>query len=72
MDANNFFLENVLPIIVAILIAVIVIMIWLIPTFCSRRNENAKPILWLNIFLGWIPFIWIVLLLAALLGKKKS
>ena len=65
-------IENTMIIAVVILIVIILITIWLIPIFCSRKNENATAILWINLFLGWIPIIWLVLLLAALLGKKKS
>ena len=68
---TSFSLETILPVIVGIIVISILLLIWLIPIFCSRGNENAKSILWLNIFLGWIPIIWLVLLLAALLGKKK-
>ncbi|MBR6163273.1 hypothetical protein IKQ26_05255 [bacterium] len=48
------------------------IVVWFIPVFCSRGNENANKILWLTIFLGWIPLVWLVLLIAALLGRKKN
>lgn len=65
-------IENAMIIAGVILIVIILITIWLIPIFCSRKNENATAILWINLFLGWIPIIWLVLLLAALLGKKKS
>lgn len=65
-------IENTMIIAGVILIVIILITIWLIPIFCSRKNENATAILWINLFLGWIPIIWLVLLLAALLGKKKS
>lgn len=65
-------IENTMIIAGVILIVIILITIWLIPIFCSRKNENATAILWINLFLGWIPVIWLVLLLAALLGKKKS
>ena len=65
-------IENTMIIAGVILIVIILITIWLIPIFCSRKNENATAILWINLFLGWIPIIWLVLLLAALLGKNKS
>lgn len=72
MNENQILLENTMMIAGVILIVIIFITIWLIPIFCSRKNENATAILWINLFLGWIPVIWIVLLLAALLGKKKN
>ena len=72
MSENQILLENTITIAGVILIVIIVITIWLIPIFCSRKNENATAILWIDLFLGWIPVIWIVLLLAALLGKKKN
>lgn len=72
MNEIQMLIENTMIIAGIILIVIIFITIWLIPIFCSRKNENATSILWINIFLGWIPVVWIVLLLAALLGKKKS
>lgn len=72
MNENQILLENTMVIAGIVLVVIIFITIWLIPLFCSRKNENATAILWINLFLGWIPIIWIVLLLAALLGKKKS
>lgn len=72
MNENQILLENTMIIAGILLIVIIFITIWLIPIFCSRKNENATAILLINLFLGWIPIIWIVLLLAALLGKKKN
>ena len=65
-------IENTMIIAGVILIVIILITIWLIPIFCSRKNENATAILWINLFLGWIPIVWLVLVLAQLLGKQKS
>ena len=50
-------IENTMIIAGVILIVIILITIWLIPIFCSRKNENATAILWINLFLGWIPII---------------
>lgn len=71
MNENQMLIENAMIIAGIILVVIIFIIIWLIPIFCSRKNENATAILWINLFLGWIPVVWIVLLLAALIGKKK-
>lgn len=69
---TDLYIETIFYIIIGVTIVSISFLLWLIPTFCSRKNENATAILWLNIFLGWIPLVWLVLLLAALLGKKKN
>ena len=50
---------------------VLAIVIWFLPVICSRGNENTKKILWITIFIGWIPIVWIALLISALLGTKK-
>ena len=47
------------------------ILVWFIPIICAKGNENENKIFWLTLCLGYIPPIWVVLLLAALLGKKK-
>lgn len=54
------------------IIALPLICIWFIPVFCSRGNENGCKIFWICLFLGWIPIIWLVLLVSALLGSKKK
>ena len=64
-------ISDLIDIFIIILLCIIILLIWLTPVFCSRGNENSKKILWLTLFLGWIPFVWLVLLLSALLGKKK-
>ena len=64
-------ITNIIDILLIILIFIILIGIWFIPVICSRGNENENKILWLTVFLGWIPFVWLALLISALLGKKK-
>ena len=59
-------------VIIGLLIIILLITVWFVPTICSRKNENAKPIFLINIFLGWIPIVWVAILIAALLGKKKD
>ena len=72
MSENQFLFENVIIIAGFIFFSILFILIWFIPVLCSRKNENATAILWINLLLGWIPFVWLILLLAALLGRKKN
>ena len=48
------------------------IFIYLLPSKVAANNKNADKIYWVNLFLGWIPFIWLALLLAALLGDSRE
>lgn len=48
------------------------IFIYLLPSKVAANNKNADKVFWVNLFLGWIPFIWLILLLAALLGDSRE
>lgn len=49
-----------------------VLFIYLLPAKLATNNKNARRVFWVNLFLGWIPLIWLILLLAALVGESKD
>ena len=42
------------------------------PSLVARNNKNGVKIFWINLLLFWIPFVWLILLIAALLGEQKE
>ncbi|MDR2685215.1 MAG: SH3 domain-containing protein [Rickettsiales bacterium] len=42
------------------------------PSLVARNNKNGNKIFWINLLLFWIPFVWLILLIAALLGEQKE
>ena len=61
-----------------VLIIILGIAVWVIwyiyflPSRIAADNKNADKVYTVNLFLGWIPIIWLVLLLAALIGEQKN
>lgn len=45
---------------------------YFLPSRVAADNKNANKIYHVNLFLGWIPVIWLILLLAALIGESKE
>lgn len=50
----------------------ILLAIYFFPTICAKGNDNEDKIFAVNLFLGWFPVVWIILLLAALIGDRKK
>lgn len=48
------------------------IFIYMLPARLAANNKNANKIFVLNIFLGWIPVIWLILFACALIGEEKE
>lgn len=49
-----------------------IIFVYLLPYFVATNNRNRNKIFFINLFLGWIPVVWLILLLAALTGEKEE
>lgn len=64
--------EIVLNIVFLGVILWIVIFIYLLPSRLAANNKNANKIYKVNLFLGWIPIIWLILFVAALIGESKD
>ena len=45
---------------------------YFLPSRVAADNKNANKIYHVNLFLGWVPVIWLVLLLAALIGESRE
>ena len=60
------------PLILLILAIWLAITIYMLPAQMAKGNKNAHKIFLVNLFLGWIPIVWLVLLLAALIGEAKD
>lgn len=52
-------------------ILIILLLAWWLPTLIARKNANFYKIFWVNLLIGWIPIIWLILLIAALVGERK-
>lgn len=50
----------------------ILLIAWFLPSVIASNNTNHRKIFWVNLFLGWIPIIWLILLIAALVGEKRK
>lgn len=50
----------------------IFLLIYMLPSKIASKNKNARKVYVVNLFLGWIPVIWLILLLAALLGESDE
>lgn len=64
--------ELVLNIALLCVILWIVIFIYLLPARIAANNKNANKIYYVNLFLGWIPIIWLILFVAALIGESRD
>ena len=45
---------------------------YMLPAKIASDNKNFIKIYKVNLFLGWIPVIWLILLLAALIGESNE
>lgn len=45
---------------------------WFLPSVIASNNVNYRKIFWVNLLIGWIPIIWLILLIAALVGEKRK
>lgn len=57
--------------ITTIIIILIIIFIYFIPSMIAKNKRDFPAIFLLNIFLGWTWFIWLVCIMWALLSKEK-
>lgn len=64
--------NTLISVIVLIFVLWLVFFIYMLPSKIAANNKNASKIYKVNLFLGWIPVIWLILLLAALLGESKE
>lgn len=64
--------NTIISVIVLVFVLWLVFFIYMLPAKIAASNKNASKIYKVNLFLGWIPVIWVVLLLAALIGESKE
>ena len=64
--------NTIISVIVLVFVLWLVFFIYMLPAKMAASNKNASKIYKVNLFLGWIPVIWVVLLLAALIGENKE
>lgn len=64
--------NTIFSIVILVLILWLVFFIYMLPSKIAANNKNASKIYKVNLFLGWIPVIWLILLLAALIGESKE
>lgn len=64
--------EDTLFLIFGITAIIITLVLYFVPTFCAKNTIYYKKILILNIFLGWCPIIWLILLVCSILGTEKK
>lgn len=54
------------------IILAISLLAWFLPSVIASNNVNHRKIFWVNLLIGWIPIIWLILLIAALVGEKRK
>ena len=64
--------EVIFSIILIVIIAWIALFFYLLPSKIAANNKNANKIYRVNLFLGWIPIIWLILFVAALIGESRE
>ena len=64
--------NTIFSVVILVLILWLVFFIYMLPSKIAANNKNASKIYKVNLFLGWIPVIWLILLLAALIGESKE
>ena len=64
--------NTIISVIVLVFVLWLVFFIYMLPAKIAASNKNASKIYKVNLFLGWIPVIWVVLLFAALIGESKE
>lgn len=63
--------EETIFVLLTITAIIIILILYFVPTFCAKDTVYYKKILILNIFLGWCPIIWLILLVCSIIGTKK-
>lgn len=64
--------NTIISVIILVFVLWFVFFIYMLPSKIAANNKNANKIYKVNLFLGWIPVIWLILLLAALVGENKE
>lgn len=64
--------NTITSVIILVFILWLLFFIYMLPAKIASNNKNANKIYKVNLFLGWIPVIWLILLLAALVGESKE
>lgn len=64
--------NTIVSVIILVLILWLVFFIYMLPAKIAANNKNASKIYKVNLFLGWIPLIWLILFVAALIGESKE
>lgn len=64
--------EIIFSILLFILFVWIALFFYLLPARIATNNKNADKIYRVNLFLGWIPIIWLILFVAALIGESRE
>ena len=60
----------VLAFIIFILLLCLAWCIYMLPAKLAKNNKNADRIATVNLLLGWIPIVWVILLILALVGER--
>ena len=64
--------NTIVSVIILMFICLLLFFIYMLPAKIASNNKNASKIYIVNLILGWIPAIWLILLLAALIGERKE
>lgn len=64
--------NTIVSVIILMFICLLLFFIYMLPARIASNNKNASKIYIVNLILGWIPAIWLILLLAALIGERKE
>ena len=64
--------NTMVSVVILMFICLLLFFIYMLPARIASNNKNASKIYIVNLILGWIPAIWLILLLAALIGERKE
>ena len=62
----------IIYIVIAIIAIWILLFFYMLPAKIAKNNKNANKIYMTNLFLGWMPLIWLIVLICALTGEAKE
>ena len=70
LSSSNNETNLFISLIILILVLWIAWFFYMLPAKLARHNKNADRMYKVNLFLGWVPGVWIVLLIVALVGER--
>ncbi len=64
--------EIIFSVVLLVIFIFVAWFIYMLPARLAANNKNADKIYGVNLFFGWFPGIWPILLVAALIGESRE